>query len=142
MTRRSTPIWLSLPRSWEDRTAYKFIGPMVDGIQHELDVVVEDLVSEYDVETFARNRISAVRDMLPDCVTLKEEVVELASGMQAFEWIYRLNFGDSKPRFRLTVYTVVEKRGYTFTTTFTKKTLKTIGVEVREMIGSFEPVSG
>ena len=35
---------------------------------------------------------------------------------------------------------IIDKKGYSFTSSFSKKTLKTIGTEVDEIIASFVPI--
>jgi len=58
-----------------------------------------------------------------------------------YEWVYKTHPTDDKALFHKSYFMIVGKRGYTFNGTFSKNSMKTIGVEVEEMINSFLPQS-
>ncbi len=130
---------INLPDGWEDQTAYTFMGPEINGEQHMLNLVIDQNLVDDDLREFALDRIQPVRDSLLSIETLKEEERTLAIGIRVYEWVYKWLPVEGKPIFKKHVYMIVGKRGYTFTASFGKQTIKTIGVEVDRMIESFLP---
>jgi hypothetical protein len=130
---------LRLPDGWNDQTAYTFMGPEVNGEQHILNLVIDQNLVDDDLREFALDRIQPVRDALPGIETLKEEERTLATGIRVYEWVYKWLLAEGKPIFKKHVYMIIGKRGYTFTASFGKQTIKTIGIEVDRMIENFQP---
>jgi hypothetical protein len=81
-----------------------------------------------------------MKDAMPDATTLKEGERSLASGMPVYEWVYKTHPTDDKARFHKTYFMIVGGRGFTFNAVFSKSSMKTIGVEVEEMVNSFLPM--
>jgi hypothetical protein len=128
-----------LPEGWEDQTAYTFIGPEVNGEQHMLNLVIDRNLSDTNLREFALDRIQPVKDALAGVETLKEEERTLATGVPAYEWVYKLVLAAGQVIFKKHLYLIIGKQGYTFTASFSKQSFKTIGVEVDRMIESFAP---
>ncbi len=139
MTECNNQFRITLPQGWEDQTAYVFMGPEVNGQRHMLNLVIDRNLPDTDLTEFALDRIEPVRSALAGIETLKEEKRTLASGVTAYEWVYKLVLAPGQTIFKKHVYLIIGKQGYTFTATFTKQTFKTIGVEVDRMIESFTP---
>jgi hypothetical protein len=128
-----------LPEGWEDQTAYTFMGPEVNGAQHMLNLVIDRNLSDTNLREFALDRIQPVKDALAGIETLKEEERTLATGVPAYEWVYKLVPAPGQAIFKKHLYLIIGKQGYTFTASFSKQSFKTIGVEVDRMIESFVP---
>ncbi len=128
---------LRLPDGWEDQTAYIFMGPEVNGYRHILNLVVDRNLADNDLKEFALDRMQPIKDSMAGIETLKEEERTFATGVKAYEWVYKMVLGDGKAVFKKHVYVIVGDRGYTFTANFTKQTFKTIGIEVDRMIENF-----
>jgi hypothetical protein len=132
---------LRLPEGWEDQTAYTFMGPEINGQRQMLNLVVDCNLADTDLREFALDRIQPLRDSLAGIETLKEEERLLANGIAAYEWVFKWVQSAGQVIFKKHLYMIINKRGYTFTSTFTKQSFKTIGVEVDRMIESFTPES-
>lgn len=130
---------VQLPDNWEDQTAYTFMGPEINGQRHMLNLVIDRNLADTDLREFALDRIQPLRDSLGGIETLKEEERALASGVTAYEWVYKWVPAAGQVIFKKHVYLIIGKQGYTFTATFTKQSFKTIGVEVDRVIESFKP---
>jgi hypothetical protein len=130
---------LRLPEGWEDQTAYTFMGPEINGQRQMLNLVVDRNLADTDLREFALDRIQPLRDSLAGIETLKEEERSLANGIAAYEWVFKWVPSAGQVIFKKHLYLIIDKRGYTFTATFTKQSFKTIGVEVDRMIESFVP---
>jgi hypothetical protein len=130
---------LDLPKQWADQTAYFFVGPDVGGVQHTLTVTLDRNLPDDDLETFARQRIDVLREATAGSEVLKDEPTTLPSGKEAHEFVCRWIPSDDRVIFRKTVYLIVDGTGYTFAADFSKHSLKTIGVEVMQIIDSLVP---
>ena len=130
---------IELPNGWEDQTIYTYKGPDDSGVQHRITLVIDQVTNAASVDEFARPRIEAVMATLQGAEILKEEPKELPSGIPAYECVYKWIPVGSDARFVRNVYLLADGVGYTFSGTFSKKTLKTIGVEMDRIIESFAP---
>jgi hypothetical protein len=139
MGQSSTRFTLELPSGWEDETIYTYKGPDDSGVQHRITLVIDRATDAAAVEEFARLRIATIMATLQGAEILKEEPKELASGIPAYECVYKWIPVGSDALFVRNVYLLAGGAGYTFSGTFSKKTLKTIGVEMDRIIESFNP---
>jgi hypothetical protein len=130
---------ISLPDGWEDQTAYTFMGPEAKGQRHMLNLVIDRTLVDTDLTEFALDRIQPIKDAMPDIETLKEEQRTLATGVAAYEWVYKMVPAAGQIVFHKHVYLIIGKQGFTFSATFSKQSFKTVGVEVDRMIESFLP---
>jgi hypothetical protein len=130
---------ITLPNGWEDETIFSYKGPDDSGVQHRITLVIDRATDAASPEEFARPRIDTVMATLQGAEILKEEPKELASGIPGYEVVYKWIPVGSAARFVRNVYLLADGAGYTFSGTFSKKTLKTIGVEMDRMIESFAP---
>lgn len=130
---------INLPDGWEDQTAYTFMGPEVKGQRHMLNLVIDRNLADPDLKEFALDRIQPVKDAMPGIETLKEEERTLATGVLAYEWVYKIVPTPGQAIFHKHVYLIIGQQGYTFSAVFSKQSFKTIGVEVDRMIESFFP---
>ena len=118
---------------------HQFLGPDDSGVQHVLNLVVDPNAQTDDVEDYARDRIDQIVESMPAAEILKEEQKMLASGVEAYEAVYKWVSPNGKVTFQKLVYMIRDGVAYTFSANFSKKTIKTIGVEVDRIIESFEP---
>jgi hypothetical protein len=130
---------ITLADGWDDQTAYTFMGPEINGFRHMLNLVIDRNLIDNDLREFALDRIQPIKDALAGIETLKEEERLLATGVPAYEWVYKLVPAAGQVIFQKHMYLIIGKQGYTFSATFTKQSFKTIGVEVDRMIESFLP---
>jgi len=130
---------IQLPDGWEDMTVHYFQGPEMFGVQHNLSLVVDPYCRTKDVGEYATMRVEAVMESIPDAEILKEEEISLPSGDAAYVVVYKWVPAKGKVLFQKLVYTIRDGKGYSFSATLTKATMKTIGVEVDRMIATFTP---
>jgi hypothetical protein len=139
MGQPKTRFILELPGGWEDETIYTYKGPDDSGVQHRITLVIDRTTDAETVDEFAHTRIETVMATLQGAEILKEEPKELASGIPAYECVYKWIPAGSDARFVRNIYLLADGAGYTFSGAFSKKTLKTIGVEMDRILESFLP---
>ena len=130
---------LTLPDGWSDRTAYLFQGPDDSGVQHNLQLVIEPDTDVADAAEYGRDRFGSLMGSIQGATVLKEEEKTLSDGRIVYECVYKWIPVDSQIMFNKVVYMIIDGAGYTFMANFSKKTIKTIGVEVDRIIESFHP---
>jgi hypothetical protein len=132
---------IELPDDWEDQTIHYFMGPEESGLQHTLSLQVDTQPNTDDLEEYARQRIEQALESIPAAEALKEEERQLPNGASAYEVVYKWAPSEDKVVFQKLVFVQHGKIMYNFNGTFTKKTIKTLGVEVDRMIQAFVPGS-
>ena len=128
---------MTLAEEWVDQSVYIYNGPEERGFQHSLTLVVDNVLPDDDLEAFAQERIDAFLDSTQGAELLKQEKKTLASGVEAVEAVVKWVPTDEQIIFQKRVYLVIDGVGYSFTANFTKQTIKTIGLQVDQMINSF-----
>ena len=139
MSKAGKHFYIDLPDSWEDKTIYTYMGPDDSGVQHILTLVVDEDVDGMELSEFARERINAIKDSMSSITVLKDEPKELPGGRIVHEFVYKWTPVDDKIIFQKLVYLLINDAGYTFSGNFSKKTIKTIGLQVDQIIDSFNP---
>jgi len=130
-------INLDLPDGWDNKTIYTYMGPDDSGVQHILSLVVDDDIETTNVSEFAGQRTEVIRENMSSITVLKDESKELPSGRVVHEFVYKWIPTDDKIIFQKVVYLLLDDIGYTFSCNFSKKTIKTIGLQVDQIIDSF-----
>ncbi len=133
---------IKLPNGWEDQTIYTYKGPDDSGVQHMITLVIDNTTNALTPAEFARPRIDTVMSTLQGAEILKEDQKQLASGIPAYECVYKWIPVGAEARFVKTIYLLAGGVGYTFSGNFSKKTIKTIGNEMDQLVNSFVPPSG
>ena len=132
---------ITLPAGWEDQTVYTFKGPDDSGVQHNLVLIIDDETGGVDLNTYARLRLDSIKGTLPGFELMGEREKELKSGKKAHEIVYKWAPADDKLLVQKQVFMILGKKAYNFTASFSKKTIKTIGMQVDDIIDSFEPAA-
>ena len=130
---------MELPDDWQDQTAYSFMGPEQGGLQHILTLIVDHHPGDVELVDYARERIDLLLDSMTGLEVLKEQEKTLDSGLSAYEVVVKWLPTDENVIFRKQVYIIDDGVGYTFSVNFSKRSIKTIGVQVDQMINSFVP---
>ncbi len=131
---------LTLPDGWQDNSVFTFMGPDAHGVRHILSLVIEKNVGDHTVESFARERIQLTQFSNGNTDTLKDAPRNLPSGLPVYEWIYKTVPVDGKAVFHQQVYTIINKRGYTFSAVYSKMSFKLLAGQVEQIITSFLPI--
>jgi len=132
---------ITFPDGWEDQTVYTFKGPDDSGVQHNLVLIIDNEVGGVNLNTYAKLRLDSIKGNLPGFELLGEREKSLKSGVPAYEIVYKWAPGDDKMLFQKQVFMIIDGKAYNFTSSFSKKTIKTIGAQVDEIIDSFAPIS-
>jgi len=140
MSKANNRFDLTLPLGWEDQTVYCYAGPFDSGVQHLLTLSVDPKVVA-PLADYARERIDITMETLSGTEILKEEEKTLPSGAQAYEVVLRWIPTEDNVIFRKQVYVKIGSSVYCFAANFSKKTIKTVGVEVDRIIDSITPWS-
>ena len=130
---------VNLPGDWKDQTIYTFKGPDDSGVQHNLVLMIDDEAGGVDLNTYAKLRLDSIRDTLTGFELMGERERELKSGNKAYEIVYKWSPSADKTLVQKQVFTIIGGKAYNFTSSFSKKTIQTIGVQVDEIIDSFTP---
>jgi hypothetical protein len=140
MTTNNTFI-LTFPDGWKETTVYTFEGPHDSGVQHNLVLVIDSSVPEKtELKEYAKMQFGTNKEVLPGFALINETERRLPSGQTAYEIVYKYAPSDDTVLFQKQVFLIIEEKGYIFTSTFSKKTLQTIAVEVDQIIANFRPL--
>lgn len=134
---------INLPDEWKDTTVFTFQGPNDSGVQHNLVLVIDpEVEKKMDVETYAKLQIGQSQTVLPGFEMINEKEKTMPSGIPAYEVVYKYMPTDDLAIFQKQLFIINKGKAYSFTSSFSKKTLKTIAHEVDEIIASFLPADG
>jgi hypothetical protein len=124
---------------WEDKTLYTLVGPVDNGIQHNLTIVVDDESKCDTLRDYAEAQVERVVQELKGCRILKKDMISLANGLPAFRAIFSWYPTDNQRVYQEQIFVVHDGAAYRLTATFTKKTRRTLGPIVEKMMLSFTP---
>ena len=144
MKKKPNRFRFDLPTGWEDQTVYNFRGPDIDGQPHTLTLTIARRLIDDDIATFARDRIDPIVDNLHGLEVLKQEEVTLEGGHPVFEFVYRWIPGEGIKLFQKYVFVIKDDIGFSFCCSFSKKSFKMLGGQMKEMVeallpGTYEP---
>jgi len=136
---------LDLPHSWEDQTVYHFKGPDIDGRPHTIILTIDRLLRDDSIAHFAQDRIDPIVENLQGLEVLKKEEVTIENGNPVFEFVYRWIPGEGVKLFQKYVFVIKDGMGFSFSGSFSKKSLKMLGGQMKEIIesllpGTYEPL--
>lgn len=131
---------LALPDDWVDQSAYFFQGPEEGGTYHSLVMLIDHNPDSFDLRTYARPRMEQTINGMGGADVIKEEEKQHSSGYMALDVVYKTVPEDGKPLFRKQVFLMIKDKAYTFQADFTKKTMKTIALQVDQIIDSLAPM--
>jgi hypothetical protein len=124
---------------WEDKTLYTLLGPVTDGIQHNVIIDIEKDSPFESVEEFADWHIKTLESELKSCMLLKRGEKKLTNGTNAYEAIFSWYPSDEIRIYQQQIFVLVNKTAYKMTASYTKKSRKTLGPQIERMMLSFNP---
>ncbi|MBD3320046.1 MAG: DUF1795 domain-containing protein [Chitinivibrionales bacterium] len=140
MEKTNNQFTLSLPLGWKETTVYTFEGPHDSGVQHNIIITIDNEPSKkIGLKDYAHQQIGNSKQYLPGFEMVQEREIRLPSGLDGYELVYKYAPSDELVLYQKQVFVIMESKGYCFTATFSKKTMKTIVHEVDEIISSFRP---
>lgn len=119
---------------WEDKTLYTLLGPVTDGIQHNVIIDVERDAPFDSLEEYADWHIHTLESELKSCMLLKRGEIKLTNGTDAYEAIFSWYPSDEIRIYQQQIFVLVEKTAYKMTASYTKKTRKTLGPAIERMM--------
>lgn len=128
---------ISLPDGWEDKTIFTFQGPLDSGVQHNVVLLVDNTVGKTELAEYVKSQMATSKEALPGFAMIREGEKDLASGIKAYEVVYKYMPSDQQALYQKQLYMIIDGKAYAFTSTFSKKTLQTIANEVDGIIESF-----
>jgi len=130
---------LALPGVWEDQTVHIFMGPEDSGVQHSLTMVVDMYLETGDLAEYADQQTEIFMASLSGAELIKNEQVTLDSGTPAWVAVCKTVPSANQVLLQRRVYVLANNTGYIFTANFSRKTIKTVGKQVLQIINSLVP---
>lgn len=130
---------INLYEGWQDKTVYTITGPVTDGVQHNITIMVDHEIQADNLSDFADWNVATLENELKGCRLLKQGEITLANGLPAYKAIFSWYPTEELRIYQEQIYILVGKTGYKLTASFTKKTRKTLGPQVERMMLSFNP---
>jgi hypothetical protein len=124
---------------WEDKTLYTLLGPVEDGIQHNVIIDIEKDPPFGSVEEFADWHIRTLESELQSCMLLKRGGIKLSNGTDAYEAVFSWYPSDETRIYQQQIFVLVDRIAWKLTASYTKKTRKTLGPQIERMMLSLIP---
>jgi hypothetical protein len=130
---------LTFPDEWKETTVHTFEGPSDSGLQHNLVVtVLPELEKNSSIADYAKAQTLTSAQALPGYQLISQNDSTMFENVSGYEIVYKYMPSDDIQFFQKQWYFVINKRVYLFTSTFNKKTLKTIIHDVENVIRSLQ----
>ena len=136
---RAFRFTLPFPEGWQDKTVFTLTGPVTDGIQHNITVVVDEAAGNQSMRDYADWTIMALEEELSGCQVLKEGEIRLANALPAYRVIFAWWPSEKLRLYQELILVLAGGRGYRLAATFSKKTRKTLGPAVERIMLGFRP---
>jgi hypothetical protein len=140
MSNSNHKFHIDLPKGWLDQSLFVFSGPDVKGQPLQIFMLIDRGAGDLSLEEYAGERIDATIQQDPTMEVLKRETQELPSGTEVFDFVGRSIPAEGETLFKRHVYLIKGDVGYVFTANFNKKTLKTLGVQMMQIIDTLRPL--
>jgi len=126
------------PEGWEDKTIHTIYGPVKDSIQHNIIITVEENVNCNSLTDYAEIQISSLEQQLTGCRLLKREKITMENNTPAYKVVFRWEPINQSRIYQEQLYIIVGSKAYKITTSFSRKTRKTLGPEIERIMFSFQ----
>jgi hypothetical protein len=140
-TFQANDFTINIYEDWQDKTIYTLTGPVTDGIQHNIVVHIDPDVEVDSLSEYVDWQVTTLEEQLKSCRLLLKEEIKLNNGMPAYRAIFSWYPHDELRIFQEQIFLIADTTAYKLTASFTKKTRKTIGPQVEQMMLSFDPRS-
>ena len=140
-----SPFSFELPAGWDDQTVYYFRGPNEGDREHLLMLVLNRHLQHESVVDFAKEQTDAMTSGLQGVEVIRDEEITQEDGNQACEFVYKWTPAENVHFFKKYVFVIKGGIGFTFSCDFSKKSLKTVGIGMKDAIealvpGTYEPL--
>jgi len=130
---------ISQPEGWNDNTIHTLYGPIDDGIQHNIIISVEYGINCDTVKKYADIQIESLGNSLKSFILLKQDEISLSNGFPAYKIVFRWYPAENIRLYQEQIFVLSDKTAYKLTSSFTKKTRKTLGPQIEQILMSFSP---
>ncbi|MDH5230723.1 MAG: DcrB-related protein [Gammaproteobacteria bacterium] len=130
---------MSLGSDWVDESHYAFRGPECDGIEHSININIEQNPEINELKAFAQFQIESLKNNLSGFQELKSAESLTDSGLPAYEYVYKWEPVPHTVIYQKMFFIMTERTAYKLLTTFSKKSWKMIGAEIDKIMRSFVP---
>ena len=142
--RKNSRFCFDLPQGWEDQTVYHFIGPEESGLRHSVRMVIDRTLLKKEIKQFARVKTQPIADSLQSIEVLKDEETTVGGCFPSYEFVYKWVLGEKRTMINNCVFVIADGMGFCFEARFSKKSYKTVGLQLRDIVeailpGTFEP---
>jgi hypothetical protein len=137
---RGNEFMINLYDDWQDKTVFTITGPVTDGIQHNITIMVEHDIEVESLRDFADWNVTTLEEQLKGCRVLKQGEINLNNGIPAYKVVYVWYPSEELRLYQEQILLLVDKTSYKLTASFTKKSRKTLGPQVERMMLSFNPI--
>jgi hypothetical protein len=138
-TYRANDFTIVIPQAWQDKTIHMIMGPVEDGVQHNILITREDDLTFESASEYADWQIAMYEDQLKQFRLLKREDISLNNGIPACRAIFCWCPSEEVRLYQEQLFVLMGETGYNLTTSFTKRTRKTLGPQVERAMLSFQP---
>ena len=129
---------LTFPDGWKETTVHTFEGPHDSGVQHNLVLtVVPGIDKDTVLSKYAKEQLAVSTQVLPGFESLSETETKLPSGVPVFIAVYKYSPSDEITYYQKQYFVIQGGKAYTFSSTFSKKTLQTVANEVDQIVATF-----
>jgi len=127
-------LQIELPDGWEDQTVHFFMGPEESGMQHTLTVMVDPAPDTRDLAEYSERYTPRWVEALPNSELLSDQPQQLEGGSSCWSVVCKSIPAERQILLHKRWYLLVNKTGFICTASFTKRTIKTIGVDVERTV--------
>jgi len=140
MTTKNYRFTLTFPDGWCDTTIFTFSGPEDSGVKHNIVVTVDPFFDKkMSIAAYAKQRVDELSKTFPAFELLNQCEKLIHDEYPAFESVYKYMPADNLAIYQKLTCVAYKDRSFSFTSTFSKKTIQTIGYEVDMIINTFVP---
>jgi hypothetical protein len=130
---------LTFPDGWKETTVYTFEGPHDSGVQHNLVLVVDPFINkETKLKDYAQAQIEGPKHAMPGFEMVKEQEKKMPDGTPMYEIVYQYIPAEGTILFQKQLYVIKEEKAYIFSSTFSKKTLGTLGEKINDIVATLK----
>lgn len=130
---------IGLPPGWTDGTVHFFQGPNDGGERPVLSLSIDETTETNDLQEFARERVENALASFPQAELVQEDTVNTENGSDVQVAVIRYGEPGAGSMFKKMYFLMPGRSGYTFIATLNKRQMKTVALQVDEMVKRFNP---
>jgi len=136
---QASDFTLALLEEWKDQSVYLLEGPEEDGLQHFVTIQVDPLAQETTLVDYVDWMVRAQEEHVPGCRLCLKKGVHLGNGLPACRVVFVWHPAEGIQRYQEQVIVLFERQAYRLSAMFTRKTRRTLGPIVWQVMMGFQP---